>query len=131
VGLTLAGLASPAAAQDAILEAAQQEFTVSCAVCHGVSGKGDGVLAPSLNVKPADLTVLSKNNGGEFPLFRVVQTIDGRAEIAAHGDRAMPVWGDRYTKGVSDAPVGSFRHEALVRSRILEVVYYIQTLQQK
>ncbi len=50
-------------------------------------------MAQFLNVNPADLTVLKKNSGGEYPFMRIFQTIDGRAVIAGHGERAMPVWG--------------------------------------
>src|SRR3990167_11376745 len=62
--IVLAGmLALPAVAQDTYL--GSREFAVSCAVCHGATGKGDGEMAKLLTAKPADLTVLAKNNGGE------------------------------------------------------------------
>jgi len=105
------------------------EFRISCAVCHGVGGRGNGSMAQFLNVKPADLTVLKKNRGGEYPFMRIFQTIDGRAVIAGHGERAMPVWGDRY-KMENIKGYGSFGDEAAVRARILELVYYIQLIQQ-
>jgi mono/diheme cytochrome c family protein len=56
-----------------------------CASCHGTSGKGDGSVAKVLTQKPADLTALAAANGGEFPTARVMVTIDGRREDAAHG----------------------------------------------
>jgi mono/diheme cytochrome c family protein len=46
-------------------------FKLHCAVCHGVDAKGDGPLAPHLKAMPANLTVLAKNNGGQFPAARV------------------------------------------------------------
>jgi len=61
--------------------------------------------------------------------MRIFQTIDGRAVIAGHGERAMPVWGDRY-KMENIKGYGSFGDEAAVRARILELVYYIQLIQQ-
>jgi mono/diheme cytochrome c family protein len=97
------------------------EFRQSCASCHGVGGQGDGHLAQYLTVKPTDLTKLAKNNDGVYPFLRVFQVIDGRTLVAGHGDRAMPVWGDRYK--LKDA-------EAYTRARILELVYYIQNIQQ-
>ena len=106
------------------------EFRITCAVCHGVNGKGDGILAEFLKVKPADLTVLAKKNGGEYPFLRVFQTIDGRTQVKAHGDRTMPVWGDRYV-AEANSPPGTYGSELMVRARTLELVYYIQSIQEK
>jgi copper transport protein len=39
------------------LEVGKQIYTQSCQVCHGVTGRGDGPLAATLNPKPLDLTV--------------------------------------------------------------------------
>ena len=106
------------------------EYLNSCASCHGVGAKGNGNLATYLNIKPTDLTMLSKNNDGIYPFLKVFQTIDGRAVISGHGDRLMPVWGDRYSMDIGDK-YGPFGGEAAVRARVLELVYYIQNMQQK
>ena len=106
------------------------EFLNSCASCHGVGAKGDGNLATYLNIKPTDLTMLTKTNDGVYPFLKVFQTIDGRSATAGHGDRLMPVWGDRYSTDVGDK-YGPFGGEAAVRARVLELVYYIQNMQQK
>ncbi len=127
-GMLAGGLVLPAAAQDASL--GSHEYIVSCAVCHGVDGKGDGGMAVLMTVKPADLTVLSKNNGGEYPFLRVYQTIDGRMQVKGHGDRAMPIWGDRFEAETGVEP-GSYGSEQMVRARILELVYFLQTIQEK
>jgi mono/diheme cytochrome c family protein len=42
----------------------KREYVNHCAVCHGVSGKGDGPLATQLKAHVADLTQIQKNNGG-------------------------------------------------------------------
>jgi len=127
--VSLSGLLAPSAsAQDASFGA--HEYTVSCAICHGLKGKGDGDMAKFLTVKPADLTVLAKNNGGEYPFLRVFQTIDGRTQVAGHGDRPMPIWGERYEAETGVEP-GTFGSEQMVRSRILELVYFIQSIQEK
>lgn len=106
------------------------EYRLSCLNCHGVGGKGNGPMAEFLIKKPSDLTVLSKNNKGEYPFLRVYQTIDGRVQVPGHGDRDMPIWGMRYLE--EDAMrYGSFGGEDVVRARILQLVYYIQLLQQK
>ena len=106
------------------------EFLTSCASCHGVGAKEDGNLAKYLNIVPADLTVLAKKNDGVYPFLRVFQTIDGRSVTSGHGDRLMPVWGDRYSMDVGEK-YGPFGGEAAVRARVLELVYYIQNMQQK
>ena len=78
-------------AEDAI--PGKMEYSSSCAACHGENGKGNGVLASVLKVPPADLTTLSRRNDGHFPLAAVIEIIDGRTLIAAHGTREMPIWG--------------------------------------
>jgi mono/diheme cytochrome c family protein len=124
VGVTV----QPGMAQDAVIGAAQ--FATDCAVCHGLNGKGHGVMAKILTVKPADLTVLASNNGGEYPFLRVFQTIDGRTQVQGHGDRDMPIWGDVF-EADSDLPPGTYGSEQMVRARILELVYYVQSIQEK
>jgi len=115
------------------------EYRTACLSCHGVGGRGDGPLAKFLTVKPTDLTALSKNNGGQYPnlkagtypFLRIYQIIDGRAAVEAHGDRAMPVWGDRYRQQLPAMYTAyGGEYEKLVRGRILELVYYIQSIQQ-
>jgi mono/diheme cytochrome c family protein len=123
-------LALPAIAQDTYL--GSREFAVSCAVCHGTTGKGDGEMAKLLTVKPADLTVLTKKNGGEFPSLRVFEVIDGRSQVSGHGDRVMPIWGDRYEAEIE----GSAKHqllgtEVMVSSRINDLVHYLASIQEK
>lgn len=115
------------------------EYRTSCLSCHGAGGRGDGPLAQYLTVKPSDLTVLAKNSGGQYPKLKagqypflhVYQVIDGRADVGPHGGRAMPVWGSRY---LAEQPSGfgpfAGEYEAVVRGRILELVYYIQSIQQ-
>jgi hypothetical protein len=106
-----------------------EEFQVSCAVCHGSDGRGNGSMAPYLTIKPSDLTQLARNNDGRFPFLEVFQMIDGRQEIAVHGTRAMPIWGDRY-KAEATVKYGPYNTETVVRGRILELVQYLEAIQQ-
>jgi mono/diheme cytochrome c family protein len=106
-----------------------EEFQVSCAVCHGLDGRGDGVMAEHLITKPSDLTQLARKNDGRFPFLRVFQMIDGRQEIALHGTRAMPIWGDRYNAEAA-LRYGPYNTETMVRGRILELVQYLEAIQQ-
>ncbi len=95
-----------------------------CAVCHGTEGKGNGPAADALKTPPADLTVLSKNNGGTYPALKVGSAIRGDAQVAAHGSKEMPVWGKLF-RSVSGG------HESEVDQRVANLVAYIKTLQSK
>jgi mono/diheme cytochrome c family protein len=106
------------------------EYQVSCQVCHGVAATGDGPMASELKTKPADLTTLAKRNGGEFPFLKIFQVIDGRQSIQAHGARPMPVWGMRYQEEIGEK-FGPYGGEAAVRARVLELTYYLQSIQKK
>lgn len=96
------------AASCAILQAASVEASDGnpgrvayfryCSACHGDDGRGDGVVAPSMRPKPANLTTLAQRHGGEFPAGQVRDIIDGRNPIAAHGASKMPVWGRAFAE---------------------------------
>ena len=77
-----------------MVEAGKLEFEEKCAVCHGVSATGDGVLADSLKQKPADLTLISERNGGTFPSSKIIAKIWGRDReiIATHIISEMPAF---------------------------------------
>ena len=107
------------------------EYRVSCLNCHGEGGNGDGPMMDLLTKKPSDLTVLAKNNGGEYPFVKVYQTIDGRVTVPGHGTREMPIWGARYAEEDYERYGTAFGAEDVVRGRILQLVYYVQSLQEK
>jgi mono/diheme cytochrome c family protein len=122
VGLGL----NAAAAQE--MSYGQAEYLNSCAVCHGVDGKGNGPLRDLLMKRPADLTRLSRRNGGTFPYSRVFATIDGRYAVPSHGDREMPVWGREFLE--EDAKTyGPSGGEVVTTERIHNLAGYIETLQ--
>lgn len=135
VALVVAGLLAGPAAVDAEEDLiGADEYQVSCLACHGVGGRGDGPMAEYLTVQPADLTEIAKNNDGVFPVLEVFQVIDGRTVVGAHGIREtegweMPVWGSRYKAEAGDK-YGPYGGELAVRARILELVFYIQAIQQ-
>src|SRR5215510_14033671 len=124
-----AGVGKSLAQEQEVIEAGKREFQRSCATCHGADAKGDGPSASALNVKPADLTQLSKNHGGVFLFWRTYEKISGadEAPIRGHGTREMPVWGERFRleKGTGE------EHAMGVRGRILSLVYYLQSIQEK
>ena len=106
------------------------EYEISCMPCHGVDGHGDGRLARSLKTAPADLTQIAKSNGGEFPFAKVAEIIDGRAIVAAHGQREMPIWGDRYRRAIeANEPPAVIERRA--RAQVTALVRYIETIQAK
>ena len=115
------------AAQEVVLTSGQLEYQQYCASCHGRDGKGGGAMADLLRVAPADLTQLSKKNGGQFPFWRIYGTIDGREAVMAHGTRTMPVWGAHFLTEAGGQPLD----EQQVIGRILALVYYLESLQVK
>jgi mono/diheme cytochrome c family protein len=106
------------------------EYELSCMSCHGVDGRGDGPRAKSLKTAPADLTKIAKSNGGAFPAKKVTEVIDGRATVAAHGQREMPVWGDRYRMRI-DVSERNSRIERRAHAHISALVEYLRTIQEK
>ena len=109
-------------------EAGKIEYQRSCEICHGVNGKGDGLYASRLIIKPADLTVLAKNNYGTIPIPSIYRMIDGSDEFAFHGGSSMPIWGNRY-RSESIFELGPDNAQTFVRGRIFELLIYIDTLQ--
>jgi mono/diheme cytochrome c family protein len=99
-------------------------FRAYCAACHGAGGTGNGPAASALKTKPADLTVLAKNNGGKFPTARVQKYILGDdAATTSHGSREMPIWGPIFHQIEEDQDLGNVRLQNLVK--------YLETIQQK
>lgn len=99
-------------------------FQRYCRTCHGSEAKGDGHIAQWLKVPPADLTMLSARNDGEFPLERVRAVIDGREEVRTHGRREMPVWGEVFLE-----PPGDTAAEEAVESKVDDLIAYLRGIQ--
>jgi hypothetical protein len=109
----------------------EADFQFFCATCHGEGGRGDGSKAEMLEVKPADLTKLSASNGGIFPRQRILEVIDGRKIVKAHGDRDMPVWGDWFKMQAAEELGGAEGDERTVTRRLERLVDYLETIQEK
>jgi len=97
-------------------------FTTYCAVCHGPNGKGTGPAAAALKKQPADLTQLSKKNGGQFPDIKIALFIKGNDVLASHGSRDMPIWGKIFT---------DMEDEKISNLRIYNLTEYVRSLQEK
>ena len=98
-------------------------FRAHCAACHGSEATGIGSLASVLKTKVPDLTVMTKNNGGQFPSERVRRTILGDDVSLSHGSREMPVWGPIFHQIEADQDFGNVRLQNLVN--------YLQSIQKK
>jgi len=98
-------------------------FAKHCATCHGADGEGGGPVAAAMKVTMPNLRTLAKRNGGTFPRDAVAAYIDGRDQVASHGDRLMPVWGD-FLQLPEDKGA-----EAPLRARIDALVQFIERLQ--
>lgn len=111
------------------IEAGRQEFIRSCAICHGDEGKGNGPYSAKSYKKPKDLTMVKNNNYGVFPFKKLYEIIDGRDNASTHGSaRDMPIWGDRYT-AESWIEISTKYSETLARGKILELLLYLESIQ--
>jgi mono/diheme cytochrome c family protein len=134
LGLALCGLGAAAvAAEEAapqadplLAEMGAEEYTRYCASCHGVSGLGDGPVSPALKRTPSDLTRIAARRGGRFPDAEVARFIDGRFELAAHGSREMPIWGERFADSVPETDLA----ESVTRGKIAVLIEYLKSIQQ-
>ncbi len=118
-----AGGSATAPAKEAVARGAVS-YRIYCSNCHGRSGKGDGKLASELRQPPADLTQLANRHGGVFDAEAVRQAIDGRQEVAAHGEQDMPVWGLAFQH-----PEQTGDQEKEVAAKLDELVAYLETIQ--
>jgi mono/diheme cytochrome c family protein len=100
-------------------------FVENCAACHGATGAGDGPAAASLDPRPADLRRVAARREGVFPEAEILQVIDGRDPIAAHGSREMPIWGKHFDLDQS----GGLATEGRRRGQIQLLIEYLKTLQ--
>jgi len=98
-------------------------FATHCATCHGTDGEGGGPAASAMKVTMPNLRTLAKRNGGVFPADAVAAYIDGRDQVASHGDRLMPIWGDFLQQP------GDKDDKNAVRARIAALVAFIERLQ--
>ena len=124
-------LVSVAHAQSGKVDFGKREYVSNCANCHGMDGKENGPYSDLLKKSPPNLTTLSKNNGGIFPMDRLYQSITGD-NIKAHGSRDMPIWGMEYRVEAANRYMeSSYDPDAYVRVRVLALLEYLYRLQIK
>lgn len=122
-GMVLAGAAG---AQDA--DEGEALFVRHCASCHGIEARGDGPMAPVLLVQPKNLRELAAENGGEFPVERVVMRIDGRDPLVSHGSD-MPVFGPFFDRVFNKAVKTPAGQPILTSAPVADLVAYLQSIQ--
>ena len=121
-------LLMPVAALAEDAEIGQNLYQRYCATCHGIEATGHGPMRSVLIVQPADLTQLARNNGGAFPLERVVKRIDGRDPLVSHGS-PMPVYGDFFDSPQGIAMKTDSGQPIMTSQPVADLVAYIKTLQ--
>lgn len=105
-----------------------EDFVAYCAVCHGVSGKGDGELAATLDRRPADLTGLAARNGGTFPTTRVMAKIWGYTG-GQRGGAVMPNFGPLLDSDLVPYDGGD-GIDTPTPVRLVQIAEYLGTLQE-
>jgi len=100
----------------------EEMYNNYCAVCHGKDGKGTGPAADALKTQPTDLTHLAVKNGGKYPADKVSSSIRGEDNVAAHGSKEMPIWGNLFWH-ISQG------HQAEVQLRVANLNKHIESLQ--
>lgn len=107
-------------------------YRSSCAPCHGPSGEGGGPKAASLKTGvPALNNLADRYSSGYFPERFLIEVIDGRKSLAAHGAREMPIWGKHFgfVKGAQVRGDRETANDAAARQKIEALVDYIRSFQ--
>ncbi|SEP01031.1 Cytochrome c [Salinihabitans flavidus] len=119
-------MALPAMAED--VPPGREIYLDHCATCHGLDHDGEGPMAGVMTVKPANLSTLTAGNDGVFPLVRVIERIDGRDPLVAHGS-PMPVYGD-FFEGNDVALKTESGQPILTSGPVSDLVDYLRAVQE-
>lgn len=119
-------LAGPAMAQDSAH--GERLFVQNCAVCHGLSLRGDGPMTEVLLFQPPDLTQIARRFGGSFPRIGTAWMIDGRDIIMSHGG-GMPIYGHIF-EDQSEILRSRGGQTLLTSPQVVDLVAYLESVQQ-
>jgi len=122
--LVAIGAAGRHASADQAMEG-RTYFMRYCASCHGIEADGHGFVARALAHPPSDLRHLGDRYGTPLPSDRVARFIDGREAVTAHGEREMPVWGERF----DDITADGVTREKVMHERLAAIVAYLVLIQ--
>jgi len=131
-GILLAATFAPLPAGAEDFDAGREEYLAACAACHGETADGNGPMAEMFKAPVPDLTGIAARDDGVFPTRRIMEIIDGRAEVRGHGN-PMPVFGNRFVNERVSEKWYSYslgNSEQIARGRVLELVLYLQSIQQ-
>lgn len=104
----------------------EELYLAYCASCHGWDGRGDGPVVEVLERQPSDLTRLAAR--GHFDEANLVEIIDGRRVVPAHGTRQMPVWGPLFE---SDLERGEATTHRTARLRAGLIIDHLRSIQEE
>jgi|GEM_PF-1187032 len=99
-----------------------------CSACHGDKGYGDGPVAHAYCIAPPDLSRIAERNQGSFPFMDIVDVIEGRRAIDAHGYRQMPVWGIEFRKSAWQAGL-SEESRIIADGNLLALASWLERIQ--
>lgn len=115
----LAGHGLPTAADG------REAYGRACASCHGADARGSRPAADDVTGPAPDLTGLAARHGGIFPREWVIAVVGGEVPIAAHGEREMPVWQQRFGPRSGATAAAAFYE----RRRMEALADYLASLQ--
>jgi mono/diheme cytochrome c family protein len=127
----LAFAAPPAAAQqagDLQPHFGRQIYRLFCVGCHGDDGRGNGEVAVAFAIPVGDLTLIARNNGGEFPAAEVSAAIAGTSEVSGHKAFAMQPWAKMFAEEFERFATEMAVNQ-LVSRRIDHIVAYLESIQ--
>lgn len=90
-----------------------------------MDARGNGPVAPFLNVPVPDLTRIASRRGGTFPADEIYRIVDGQSDLLSHGPRHMPVWGYEF---FGDDPDDEVAHRQAT-NKVERLVGYLQSIQ--
>lgn len=115
-------------ADQAIVQSGHTLYERHCAKCHGADATGSTADTGKETIKAPDLTGIAKKNGGTLPLWETYEVVSGNKVVAEHRTRAMPIW----SRELAKAPgINQENAESIVRGRILAILAYLSTIQEK
>ena len=82
-------------------------------------------MSASLAIRPPDLTKMAARRRGNYPYDELASFIDGRKDIAAHGSREMPVWGERFAEELRE----DSQEERIIHGKVLMLLVYLESIQ--
>lgn len=85
-------------------------------------------MAEMLAIRTPDLTRLSAQNDGVFPIEAVARQIDGRAPLLAHGGE-MPIFGPALDSSQKVALTMTDGQPMIAGVPLANVIYYLESIQ--